>query len=97
MNDIKLDQVLMSLSAGKISQNVKPVVSDSPAKTTEGVTVTNQLSSLVNLISEDSAIPDDASRVVEMKRIVQSGDYQVNTGALADALISNGVLRSVGN
>lgn len=95
MNDIKFDKVGMPVTTGNIKQNTPNVIANDVKP--EGVTVTNHLSQLVNLIGTDESVADDEARVAQMRSMVQSGDYKVNVHALADALMTSGVLRPIGN
>jgi anti-sigma28 factor (negative regulator of flagellin synthesis) len=96
MDEINFDRVSSPLTYGKIEQNTvnKPVVE--PVKSDEGVTVSNNLNKLVELLSAGEPLVDESARVAEMKDKVQSGAYIVNIPLLSDSLMRSGILNSVG-
>lgn len=94
MNEIKLDKIDVPLTVGKTNQNAKQTARGEIKE--EGVTVTNNLNRLVNLLNSGESPPNDQARVIETKRMVQSGDYVVNHSVLSEKLIDNGILNNVG-
>lgn len=94
VNNIKLDNINVPASPGKIGQNPKQSVSvDKPD---EGVTVTNHMGKLVSLLNSGDPVPEENSRVLDVKRQIQANDYKVDFNALAVKLLNSGVLRTSG-
>lgn len=94
MNEIKLDKIETPLTVGKTNTNAKQAPRSEIKE--EGVTVTNNLNKLVNLLNPGESLPDDQARVIETKRMIQSGDYVVNHSVLSEKLLDNGILNKLG-
>lgn len=100
MEDMKISRGNVPLSNGNVDQTQKQA-NDSATPSTafiqqEGITISNHLNKLMGLISVDESIPDDAaaSRMMEIKRQIQSNQYTIDFNALSDKLINSGVLRA---
>lgn len=93
MNEINLDKIGVSVTPGKIEKNTKQPESVS-VQNKEGITVTNNMNNLVNLINGPEH--EEQARVVEMKERIKSGDYQVNIHQLSEKMINSGILRNLG-
>lgn len=92
VHEIKMDKLMTPLSQGKITQNTKQ---ETPV-TEEGVTVTNSMSKLLDLISSDAQLPDENTRVMDIKRRIEAGEYKVDIDKLSAKLLSSGVLGTLG-
>lgn len=103
MTDIKLDNVTTSKVSTQTTSNNKAVQSNTSQSTAivtdvqqEGVTVTNHLAKLVNLLNGGETVANENSRVLAVKSQIQSGNYKVDINALSDKLLSSGIITSWG-
>lgn len=101
VNDIKLDGSTTGASAdaNKVQQTAaaNPIASSvagiaAGGKKEQGVTVTNNLSSLVKIVAGSGIESDDSGRVAAVKALIQSGQYQVNHNDLTDKLLNSGLI-----
>jgi anti-sigma28 factor (negative regulator of flagellin synthesis) len=92
MSEIKIDKVSATQGvSAKLSQPTMKQPADC-VKKQESVSVTNHLSQLVNLLDMEDFSPDENSRVMVTKSLVESGQYKVDVDVLSQKLLSNGLL-----
>lgn len=90
MNEIKLDTMGVPLTPRKIENNA--VKTETASSQPEAVSVTNHMSKLVSLLSDNHSIPEESARVLDMKQRIQTGEYKVDMDKLSDTLLTSGVL-----
>lgn len=57
--------------------------------TTDRITLTQEARRVLDLQAEFSNLPDiDVEKVAELRARIEAGDYSIDTGAIADGLIS---------
>lgn len=90
MDEIKLNKLGTHLASAKLQQ---PIVKQ-PVETSkiEGVTVTNHMNKLVNLLGGDESSSEENARVLTAKSLVDSGQYKVDVQALSEKLLNSGLL-----
>lgn len=93
VHEIKMEKLMTPLTQGKITQNTKQ---EAPVTEEQGITVTNNMSKLLNLLSSDAQLPDENTRVMDIKRRIDAGEYKVDIDKLSAKLLSSGVLETLG-
>jgi len=90
MDDFKLNKIGTNTAPTKIQQ---PIVKQHVEQMkVEGVSVTNHMSKLINLLGGDEASPEESARVQATKSLVDSGQYRVDDHALSEKLLTSGLL-----
>jgi len=94
MSEIKFDKVGADLTPNRLLQ---PAIKEQTQTIRqEGVTVTHQMDQLVNLLGGEDISPDENTRVLAVKSLVDSGQYKVDVHALSEKLLNSGLLNSGG-
>jgi len=94
VNEIKLDKsILMPATSLQQAPTHKPtqVLESTPE---EDVTVTNHLNQLINLLGKEDTAPGESARVAATRRLVETGQYQVNVNTLSEKILNSGLLTS---
>lgn len=98
MDDMKISGGSVPLTNGNVDPQKRANNETTTPPTSfiqqEGITISNHLSKLMGLVSAGESIPDDSSRVMDMKRKIQANEYSIDFNALSDKLISSGALRA---
>lgn len=83
INDIKLDKIGFS-ETPKVRQDAPTKVL--PEKT-DGITISNHLTKMVDMLSPENADTNAAEQVKAMKKRIESNNYTVDLDALSGKLV----------
>lgn len=91
VNEIKLDGLVTHQSIAKVKRNdANPI---KPPVASDGITITNQLSSLASTIIAENESQDNQQRILELKHQIQNNQYNVDVDSLA-AKLTHSILTS---
>lgn len=95
INDIKMDKFNTQSAAQELSKSAVPQQTAAQTQPKEGVTVTNHLNKLKNILAsntDEMTSNASAATVNNIKHLIQTNQYKVDLNALSDKLLNSGAL-----